>query len=307
MGKDSQDPSSAKTLGLAHTVAGELVTAIGKLEQPNVLGGWPDALKPRLTRGAFTPAVTPEAHRHKMFELSHVVAGRCLFSIDFRHYRMRAGDVCLLPPDLPHCETHTSPPVPYRAGWWGFTPSSGLYFLFTDFVPERGFRSLCKIRIHDLSRDARDAAAALEQFATAAAPPPVLAVKEALLVLAVFVLRWLTARVAHEDPHAHDEIIEDAKQYIAQNIARPLSLAEVAQNVMLSPNYLTTLFRRITGTPLGTHIARERIGRAKDLLATTEMSVKDVGFALGFEDPYTFSRAFKRVEGISPQAYRRKA
>jgi len=297
--------ASAKTLTVAHTLAGEVMAAIAGLEQPNLVGPWPETLKRRAARDPFKATITPETHSHKKFELAHLVSGRCAFSLGYKHYALRAGDLCFLRPDVPHCESHLAAPAAFRIGWWGLGPDD-MYFTLSDFLPEEGFRAHCNVRLHKLGSDARDAMAALKRFGKTDDPPPVLGVKEALLTLAVQVLRNLTARVPHEDPHAHGEIISQIKQYIARNLDRPLPLAEVARAALLSPNYLTTLFRKETGVPLGTYIARERVGHAKDLLATTDKSVKEIGYALGFDDPYTFSRAFKRVEGLSPQQYRRK-
>ncbi|HRJ48681.1 MAG TPA: helix-turn-helix transcriptional regulator, partial [Opitutaceae bacterium] len=89
--------------------------------------------------------------------------------------------------------------------------------------------------------------------------------------------------------------------FVRAEAHRPLALADVARAVHVSPNYLTGLFRAETGTPLGKFILVERIARAQRQLARPGASVKSVALALGFADPFTFSRAFKRVTGRAPR------
>jgi AraC-like DNA-binding protein len=66
---------------------------------------------------------------------------------------------------------------------------------------------------------------------------------------------------------------------------------------------LTSLFRAETGTPLGRFILMERIALAQLRLRRPDASVKAAALDLGFADPFTFSRAFKRVTGRSPKTW----
>jgi len=74
--------------------------------------------------------------------------------------------------------------------------------------------------------------------------------------------------------------------------------------VHVSPNYLTSLFRSITGKPLGRFIADERMQRAGEFLVSSELSIKEVAARLGFADSYGFSRTFKTFSGQSPTQWR---
>jgi transcriptional regulator GlxA family with amidase domain len=59
-----------------------------------------------------------------------------------------------------------------------------------------------------------------------------------------------------------------------------------------------------TGLSLHRYLTRYRIDRAVDLLSTTTMSVSEVGAAVGFPDPSHFSKAFEKVIGHPPSAFR---
>ncbi len=99
-------------------------------------------------------------------------------------------------------------------------------------------------------------------------------------------------------------VVQRAIAFVQDQKNRALSLAEVAAEVHVSPNYLTSLFRSVTGKSLGRFISDERMQRARALLETTELSIKEVADQLGFADAYAFSRTFKTFSGHSPSQWR---
>jgi AraC-like DNA-binding protein len=83
-------------------------------------------------------------------------------------------------------------------------------------------------------------------------------------------------------------------------------LEELAIQAGVSVSHFSTLFRMETGCSPIDFLIRQRIAHAARLLATTEGSVSSVAATIGCEDPYYFSRQFRRVMGVSPRAYRKK-
>ena len=85
-----------------------------------------------------------------------------------------------------------------------------------------------------------------------------------------------------------------------------VSVAELSELYGMSEGHFIRQFKSYTGqTPLE-YRAFKRIETAKSLLAGTDMSVTDISFSLGYEDPLYFSRVFKRQTGVSPREYRNK-
>ncbi|QUI21988.1 AraC family transcriptional regulator [Vallitalea pronyensis] len=94
--------------------------------------------------------------------------------------------------------------------------------------------------------------------------------------------------------------------YIQDNIQEKLTTRELASTFKVSPDYLSTLFKKTTGETLMNYINRSKINRAKEMILQQQLKMKDIAEKLHFCDPYYFSKTFKRFEGISPSAYMAK-
>ncbi|REC62460.1 AraC family transcriptional regulator [Chryseobacterium pennae] len=78
----------------------------------------------------------------------------------------------------------------------------------------------------------------------------------------------------------------------------------VAEKLNLSANYLSDMLRAQTGQTTQQHIQNRLIEKAKELLSTTEMSVSEIAYQLGFEHPQSFHRLFKNRTSFSPLEFR---
>lgn len=97
--------------------------------------------------------------------------------------------------------------------------------------------------------------------------------------------------------------VADALRCIEERYAEQISLEDVATQVGLSAAHLSRVLSNETGKSFIEHLSDYRIARAKAELASGRMSVKEVGAAVGYLDPNYFSRAFKRVAGMTPSEY----
>lgn len=94
-------------------------------------------------------------------------------------------------------------------------------------------------------------------------------------------------------------------QYIGSVFLEPVSLEDIADHVHLNKAYLTTLFKKYTGYTIGEYITLQRIHYAKKLLRESSLSVSEVCYRSGYNDPSHFCRTFKHLEHVTPLAYRR--
>lgn len=78
----------------------------------------------------------------------------------------------------------------------------------------------------------------------------------------------------------------------------------LADQLHMSPGYLSDLLRNLTGQNTQQFIHDKMIYRAKNMLSATDLSISEIAFELGFEQPQSFSRLFKLKTRQSPQQYR---
>lgn len=82
------------------------------------------------------------------------------------------------------------------------------------------------------------------------------------------------------------------------------TVQSVADELNLSPTYLSNLLKVLTGLGTQQHIHEKLIEKAKEKLSTTDLSVSEIAYELGFEHSQSFSRLFKRKTSVSPLAFR---
>ncbi len=99
--------------------------------------------------------------------------------------------------------------------------------------------------------------------------------------------------------------ILDSIRFMRRNLEKNLSLQQLARVACMSLAHYGHLFRDQTGASPRAFFIRLKMQRACEQLHTTEQSVSEIGAQAGFEDPFHFSRVFKKSIGLSPSAYRK--
>ncbi|MEL6810670.1 MAG: helix-turn-helix transcriptional regulator [Bacteroidota bacterium] len=79
----------------------------------------------------------------------------------------------------------------------------------------------------------------------------------------------------------------------------------VAESLHLSPNYLSSMLKSLTGQSTQQHIHDKLIEKAKEQLSTTTLSVGEIAYQLGFEHPTSFTKLFKSKTEMSPMEFRK--
>jgi len=114
-------------------------------------------------------------------------------------------------------------------------------------------------------------------------------------------VRWKAGRAG--SPPNGSQTSRDA---IRDDPARARRLEELASEAGLSVPHFSTLFRRQTGYAPIDYLIRQRVREACRLLDTTSGSISMIANAVGYQDPYYFTRMFRRIMGCSPRAYRKQ-
>lgn len=117
--------------------------------------------------------------------------------------------------------------------------------------------------------------------------------------------QFVTREVPNHDILSRFEqlLMDYFRSDLPQNIGLP-SVQYCAGELHLSPNYFGDLIKKETGKSAQEYIQLTVINTAKDLLTSSEKSISEIAYYLGFKYPHHLSRMFKKVVGTSPQEFR---
>jgi len=94
--------------------------------------------------------------------------------------------------------------------------------------------------------------------------------------------------------------------YIRDNLSADLNIAEIAQQVNMSPSHFTRQFKLATTLAPHQYIMQKRIEAAKKLLSETEIPIAQIALEIGFQSQSRFTTLFRQLTGTTPRAYRGK-
>jgi AraC-like DNA-binding protein/anti-sigma regulatory factor (Ser/Thr protein kinase) len=97
------------------------------------------------------------------------------------------------------------------------------------------------------------------------------------------------------DGQSH-QFVEKIRQFIAENYATPLTREQIAAALGVTPAYVSRIFRQQSGIALWDHVNAYRVARACELLEHSDLTVTEVAFTVGFNDPAYFSRVFRKAD-----------
>ena len=109
----------------------------------------------------------------------------------------------------------------------------------------------------------------------------------------------------HNGRTSQRDALQRVVRYVRDNLDQPLSLTDAAAAAFLSPNYLANLLRKKTDRTFTELVTERRMERAKELLASTSLQVREIAHQCGFTDEAYFNRRFRQWVGSTPRHFRR--
>ena len=259
-----------------------------------------------LTRDLYPTALGyyPEAKQHSMHRVEHddyllmyCVGGEGELWQDEHHFNVAAGDLLILPPKMAHYYAAKTDD-PWSVYWVHFRGShSESYFAhlglsYHSFV----LRSLCDITLQ----------AELKSLVeTAEGAYGLGAWVHCSSKLRLF-MTHIERLAAERDRDDQQVPVERVTEYMKENIGEHLSLEQLASVARLSKFYFARKYKSITGFAPLQHFAQLKIDQACLLFDSTNLTISEVAYQLGFDDPLYFSRVFRKFVGIPPGKYRRR-
>lgn len=110
--------------------------------------------------------------------------------------------------------------------------------------------------------------------------------------------------ISNRQTESSNDVIEEAKKYIEENFSKNITLEDISLRVNISSYYLSRIFKESTGYNFIDYLTGLRIDKARELLSTTQLSMKEICQQCGYSDPNYFSKSFKKNVGVTPTEYR---
>lgn len=131
--------------------------------------------------------------------------------------------------------------------------------------------------------------------------------KEDIFDLKAYMCGILTSVAEHfskKYTQKNGKVISDIKSIIEKSYMKDISINRISEQVFLSPNHISMIFRQETGETITDYITKIRMEKAKELLGNLDNKILEVAEAVGYEDASYFSKVFKKYTGIYPQKFR---
>ncbi len=233
------------------------------------------------------------SHWHEHIELHCVFGGRCRLKYGEEYYDLEAGDCAIINGN----ELHRG-----AGGLCGY-----IVLLISPEFFENNHVILKKVirdeYVSELIGRMRDA------YCKNGAVDLMEARGYAYLLVAHLIRNYTVKSFGETTYYKHYDKLDKinvAVSFIKENYDKSLTTKQLSRMVHLSEGYFCQIFKEITGNTAIEYINRVRIDKAEKMLHKTEMTITEIAFCCGFGDANYFSRMFKKLKGVSPQAARTK-
>lgn len=110
--------------------------------------------------------------------------------------------------------------------------------------------------------------------------------------------------VSDTQPHKVDSYIIQTMEYIHAHYYESISIEQLSSLVKLERKYFSAIFKEATGMPPQQYLLQYRMDKACDLLEKSSYTIGEIASSVGYPDPLSFSKMFKRLKGVSPKQLR---
>lgn len=235
------------------------------------------------------------------YQLLYIIEGEGLFhSQTVPSARLKEGDFFLLFPGEWH-SYHPTGPRGWKKYWIGFKGRNmddrvrANFLSPTKPIYHVGYNS----KIEELYKEAYEAATREEAYSQQV----MAGIVNHLIGLMYSMERNIELKSRNQ---SHVEMISKARLRIRESLESSLTIQQVAEEMGVSYSNFRKLFKEHTGLSPATYQQDLRLQRAKELLSTTDMSIKEIAYQLNFESPDYFSAKFKSKTGRKPSELRGK-
>jgi two-component system, response regulator YesN len=127
--------------------------------------------------------------------------------------------------------------------------------------------------------------------------------------LKMAVMEWckkVLAIMKDKNDNQSIDSIDLAKKWIGEHLDKNITIQKIALQVHMNPTYFSEYFKAQTGETILDYVTRIRIGKAKELLLSTDLKIYDISVEVGYTDTKYFSKLFKKYYGEVPSKFRER-
>lgn len=251
--------------------------------------------------GYYPKAKNHYRHRSQPIEeniLIYCSDGEGWFDINGKYYEVKTNTFFILPAGSPHTYG-ANKDHPWTIYWIHFSGASAKYYAAGCQQP-RPVRPSADSRIRNRTELFDEIFTVLDRTYNIDGMKYAVSLFHHYIGTLLYLSEYRKAQCRRED----QDIVNATIHYMEENIERPLTLQILSDYSGLSISYLSTLIKERTGHPPLAYLNLIKIKQACRLLNDTDMQVNTICHKVGFQDPYYFTRIFKKHMGMSPTSYR---
>lgn len=262
----------------------------------------------------YVPSLGEFASSYHQWIVGLTTAGYCNYCVESRRFTVGAGDLVVIRPhnwmtvrvcDRVQALTSGERVDPAQVGFWETTYA--VFHPYPHWLPwleELDYQEGVWL-IHLIGHERTQIARALLRVSQVYQAGERLRDDRALNMLerALIEIRRHTMSMGS----ASDARIDEAIDIINRRYADPLTVGEIAREVSLSPDWFSRIFVSATGVGPSQYLERIRLARAAEMLRYGNLPVGDIAQAVGYADPFYFTRRFRMHYGRNPTLYRKAA
>lgn len=252
------------------------------------------------------PPLVAYTHRDDYYVFGVVTQGACRASIDFTEREIRKGEVVCVFPGQVHVLTEPRDAHAFLLFVDSTFVETDFASLFSEyalcpfpvFLDEAAFQDLVRLLTILLHRMDSVENGSSENISV------VRNLSGAVIGIIGEAIRAVMGQTTRNRRHV--EIMMAFRKLLSASEDVNREIVHYAEQLHLSPVYLNEVVREVTGVSVGRYLQNELLLRARRMLIHTTLTVREIAFRLGVDDPAYFTRMFVRVVGMSPTAFRRK-
>lgn len=237
-----------------------------------------------------------KGHYHTGFEVHIITKGYQTYEVEGKSITVKEGELLAIFPLANHISTAEDPDTKKYAITFSTTANCPL----PEESSENFFLGTVSRELMENIEYIRKEKAFKKEFYNSVAQCRAL---ECALIL--FRLMGLGETQAKREDNEGDERVFLAKQYIRDNVLRPVTLPEVASYCCISSKQLTRTFKQWENMTVTQYVRKQRCLHIEKLLADRSLTLREISEKMNFSSEYYFNTLFKKHSGMSPGAYRK--